>query len=674
MNLEKAQAEFKKRGCILLATQFVNKLTKMDYTCKCGAPCLKTYAAFISNPYCRKCNTLANKSTTIVPTSNVIMGKQFTYQEVADYFDQYDCVLLSTIFINKKLPLEFLCFCGMTAEKSLENFQTAPHCLECKVNKCYEKAVEYYLKKGCELLSDKLSLLKPMAYKCFCGRIETFKNYPQFYRRPFCGNCEIYKYLDLIETFFASTGCVLITPDLVINSTRNFQDLTPLGFVCKCGNDCSKSLLKFQKSPQCKKCDSSKYLLIINEYYKKHNCILISENLVITSSKYFQDPTPLQYYCSCGRPDLKSLSDFIRAPYCDTCSYDINFQDIIVEDFINGNVSEDINIENFTDAPQAIVLGEKRRPKIILSFEQTVTEFSKYGYTLLETIETYISSYYSKCLCPKNHDTKAKLYLLKMGAMCCKECVKEKKEYNLLGVFIKKTFKDMCVNRYGITSILDLQYIDDIPHSSKEFKALLLLYNTINPEYSETKEKEISTFFAGLQDIDINVNEFIDMIRNSYFKKYNNLANLPGFAEKSIKTCIDTINKMGQLNIEIPKLKSSVWKDYTLPSGKITRCQGYEIFCFDDLLYSEGYNEVDILNERNDMPKILYMLDEKEHRYFPDFFIPKENRIIEVKSSYTYEFDLLKNTAKGHATKKLGYNYEIRIYGPSSEILKTIVF
>ena len=42
------------------------------------------------------------------------------------------------------------------------------------------------------------------------------------------------------------------------------------------------------------------------------------------------------------------------------------------------------------------------------------------------------------------------------------------------------------------------------------------------------------------------------------------------------------------------------------------------------------------------MPAIWYEMDNIKHRYYPDIFIPCENRIIEVKSTYTLKCELKK--------------------------------
>lgn len=77
--------------------------------------------------------------------------------------------------------------------------------------------------------------------------------------------------------------------------------------------------------------------------------------------------------------------------------------------------------------------------------------------------------------------------------------------------------------------------------------------------------------------------------------------------------------------------------------------------------------------EKKDMPKIIYTgLDDKEHRYYPDFYIPKNNIIVEVKSDYTYKVDLEINIRKKESTKKLGFNYLLLLFDRSLHRIETI--
>lgn len=54
---------------------------------------------------------------------------------------------------------------------------------------------------------------------------------------------------------------------------------------------------------------------------------------------------------------------------------------------------------------------------------------------------------------------------------------------------------------------------------------------------------------------------------------------------------------------------------------------------------------------------IKYKLNENEHYYHPDFYLPDYNLIIEIKSSYTYNYDLNKNLSKKEYSIKNGYNF-----------------
>lgn len=65
----------------------------------------------------------------------------------------------------------------------------------------------------------------------------------------------------------------------------------------------------------------------------------------------------------------------------------------------------------------------------------------------------------------------------------------------------------------------------------------------------------------------------------------------------------------------------------------------------------EKYNETDIFTKNSEIEKLIgkftYFDDDmKEHRYYPDIYIKSENRIIEVKSDFTYELDITKNQKK----------------------------
>ncbi len=54
---------------------------------------------------------------------------------------------------------------------------------------------------------------------------------------------------------------------------------------------------------------------------------------------------------------------------------------------------------------------------------------------------------------------------------------------------------------------------------------------------------------------------------------------------------------------------------------------------------------------------ITYFFNSKTKKYFPDFYIPELNLIVEIKNSYLYNKNLAQNLAKQRACLELGFNY-----------------
>ena len=113
------------------------------------------------------------------------------------------------------------------------------------------------------------------------------------------------------------------------------------------------------------------------------------------------------------------------------------------------------------------------------------------------------------------------------------------------------------------------------------------------------------------------------------------------------------------------ELSKKLFKQYKFPSGEIRNIQGYENIALDELV--KKFKEDDIITKRTEMPKIIYELKGKEHRYYPDIWIKSINKIIEVKSCYTYRKELIKNINKALATRKLKFDFEFWIYTPEKK-------
>jgi hypothetical protein len=125
-------------------------------------------------------------------------------------------------------------------------------------------------------------------------------------------------------------------------------------------------------------------------------------------------------------------------------------------------------------------------------------------------------------------------------------------------------------------------------------------------------------------------------------------------------------NASQNAEVHARKMKSQFrTKEFIFPSGKIVRLQGYECKAVTELL--KTYTESEIITETECIPIIPYTDTEgKNHVYFPDIYIPKNNLLIEVKSQYTYNgfrgwYET--NMQKHNASISAGYKHEFMIMG-----------
>jgi hypothetical protein len=140
-------------------------------------------------------------------------------------------------------------------------------------------------------------------------------------------------------------------------------------------------------------------------------------------------------------------------------------------------------------------------------------------------------------------------------------------------------------------------------------------------------------------------------------------------------TCFEKYGGHPNQNKEVQiksEATSFAYKDYMMPSGNVVKYQGYENVALDELV--QLYEEENISIGRSTVPSIEYHIDGKKHVYFPDFFIPSENKIIEVKSQWTIQLRRGNIEEKAQATVKAGYKYEIWIYNDKKVKVETKVY
>jgi hypothetical protein len=156
-------------------------------------------------------------------------------------------------------------------------------------------------------------------------------------------------------------------------------------------------------------------------------------------------------------------------------------------------------------------------------------------------------------------------------------------------------------------------------------------------------------------------------------KRYGvkHIMQLQSFKENREQTCL---KRYGVKHIsQYPGLiqKSYQFKIYRFPCGNETKVQGYENFAL-DILVKEGFTYNDILILRKDVPEVWYNFEGKRCRYFVDIYIPKLNKMIEVKSVWTINLHKEKINAKADRCRELGYDYEFWVFDNKKNLTKTL--
>ena len=249
---------------------------------------------------------------------------------------------------------------------------------------------------------------------------------------------------------------------------------------------------------------------------------------------------------------------------------------------------------------------------------------------------------------------------------CTKENIAQRKQtyfektgydHQLKNPEVIEQIKNTNMEKYGVENVYQADWcIKQIKQTKLE------RYGNENYNNIE-KAKETCMEKYGVENV-YQADWCIEKSKDTKFLKYGN----PNYnnIEKSKLTNLeryDVTNPMhiGEVADRCSNGYKNSWHEYTLPSGKIIKLQGFEPKAFDLLL--EEYTEDEILYKRSDMPKLIYytLQDNKDHRYYPDFYIPKDNLLVEVKSTYTYEASLEVNLLKEQCVINYGFKYRLII-------------
>lgn len=279
----------------------------------------------------------------------------------------------------------------------------------------------------------------------------------------------------------------------------------------------------------------------------------------------------------------------------------------------------------------------------------------------------------------------------------CIKCAKYKREMT-------------CLEKHGISS-----YTNTVEFKEKSLKTCLDKYNNPlyrNPDkskktsiekygvehYSKTKEFKEKCKDKSILIYDTNhhmlSDKFREKLQNGMILKYgcvnalekdeilnkmklnnigkygvDNYSKTEECKEKIRLTCIEKYGMGNTLNAFRKQIKdTNMLKygfDYPMQNSVIFEKQqkgAYKCGEYHGIFYRGTY-ELDFMEKYYNKIKIekprsiYYFYNGCKKRYHPDFYIPKLNLIVEIKSSYTYKYNIEMNESKKKSSIEAGYNF-----------------
>lgn len=294
----------------------------------------------------------------------------------------------------------------------------------------------------------------------------------------------------------------------------------------------------------------------------------------------------------------------------------------------------------------------------LLTYQTVEQRFLDRNFNLITenyTGDTQKLEYFCKCGCK----AVTTMNQLRKGEDGCKICANIKR---------KKTFLD----KYGTDHPQKCKTVQN-----KTKQTCLDRYGVDNPSKDPNIIKKIQqTWTDRYGDHPMHIKEFRDKQKNKMIKNYgvDNPMKNKQVQEKQRETCLKKYgvdNPMKHPEFFHKAMNSFEKKEYIFPSGDKVYIQGYENHALDILL--NKYDEKEILvGDKNKLPVITYTYDGKSCKFYPDIYVPHKNKIIEVKSTFTYLRFQQKNKIKLIQTSIQGYIIEFWIFDKKGELVELI--
>lgn len=248
--------------------------------------------------------------------------------------------------------------------------------------------------------------------------------------------------------------------------------------------------------------------------------------------------------------------------------------------------------------------------------------FERLGMKLLSEYKNRDSSLLYLCSCGKEGKTTMRCVLKRSVWYGCSKCAYEKRQENM-----KKT----CKERYGDENAMRVPAFE-----KKRQETCMKRYGVSNPSKLETVQAKVKATYK---------------TRTGYDHPSHN----PEHVLKNLSSCFRK-------------------KEFSMPSGSVFICQGYEPLVL-KMILSEGFEEEDIFAPSSRGITIPYRFEDKNRVYNPDIFIESQNILVEVKSEWTFdvggtcERKRKENLKKLSACREQGFNTRLYIFDGNEKLV-----
>lgn len=299
---------------------------------------------------------------------------------------------------------------------------------------------------------------------------------------------------------------------------------------------------------------------------------------------------------------------------------------------------------------------------------QFTKHLARNSLTYREYYEKYVTYKQESCYCgkPKTFYQKSETYANSCGdPKCVGNTVRNVK--NLWSAEKKQVDSENKKNAAKRKSQVQRQsQLEKSRHTQQlKYGDLFTRTDLFKTKSKQTKLARYGNEFYSGWDKSAKINRSKSIEEQNEINNKRRITNLHRFGIENCFMLPDVIKKSMQSN--------SNGKDYTLPSGTIVGIRGYENIALDTLL--EQYNEyqlrIDDRHSVNQLPVFKYVnVNQHLQNYYPDIYIPHENKIIEIKSQWwwdgngdpRYRGRLENNNRKARAVVAAGYTYEVWLF------------